>query len=133
MNNAPHTPGPWALSTAKNGETRIIQAKPRYALPYLKKNHIIIATMRKHRIGSADPVVGDNPNDLSGWEKEGTQAGNAALIAASPELLSALTDLLSCCERPQGGLDQSPTHEGLTNCNAMAKARATIAKATGGD
>ena len=53
-------------------------------------------------------------------------AANAALIAAAPELLAAL-EALDMAAR--GGLDQSATHDGLTNCAAIAKARAAIAKA----
>jgi hypothetical protein len=51
---------------------------------------------------------------------------NARLMAAAPDLLAALLDLLSRAE-----LDQSATHDGLENCNALAKCRAAIAKATG--
>ena len=51
---------------------------------------------------------------------------NARLIAAAPELLAAL-EALELAAR--GGLDQSATHDGLTNCAAIAKARAAIAKA----
>ena len=51
---------------------------------------------------------------------------NARLIAAAPDLLEALRDLLS-----RADLDQSATHDGLENCNALAKCRAAIAKATG--
>jgi len=51
---------------------------------------------------------------------------NARLIAAAPDLLAALLDLLSRAE-----LDQSATHDGLENCNALARCRAAIAKATG--
>lgn len=61
---------------------------------------------------------------------EASTEANARLIAASPELLYALEDLIQRCELPNGGLDQSPTHEGLTNCNVLAKARAALAKAT---
>jgi hypothetical protein len=51
---------------------------------------------------------------------------NARLIAAAPDLLEALRDLLS-----RADLDQSATHDGLENCNALARCRAAIAKATG--
>jgi hypothetical protein len=51
---------------------------------------------------------------------------NARLIAAAPDLLEALRDLLSRAE-----LDQTATHDGLENCNALARCRAAIAKATG--
>jgi len=51
---------------------------------------------------------------------------NARLIAAAPDLLEALRDLLS-----RADLDQSATHDGLENCDALARCRAAIAKATG--
>lgn len=53
---------------------------------------------------------------------------NARLIAAAPDLLEALRDLLS---RAQEALDQTATHDGLANCDALARCRAVIAKATG--
>ena len=49
--------------------------------------------------------------------------------AIKAELLAAL-EALDMAAR--GGLDQSATHDGLTNCAAIAKARAAIAKAKGG-
>jgi hypothetical protein len=51
---------------------------------------------------------------------------NARLISAAPDLLEALRDLLS-----RADLDQSATHDGLENCDALARCRAAIAKATG--
>lgn len=53
---------------------------------------------------------------------------NARLSA--PELLAALQGLLTACD---GQLDEGANHEGLNNCERMAKARAAISKATGGD
>ena len=53
---------------------------------------------------------------------------NARLIAAAPDLLKALRDLLS---RAEIELDQTVWHEGLVNCDILAKSRAAIAKATG--
>jgi hypothetical protein len=52
---------------------------------------------------------------------------NARLISASPDLLAALETLLS----RSSGLDISATHEGLKNCEAIAKAREAIRKAKG--
>lgn len=52
---------------------------------------------------------------------------NARLMAAAPDLLSALRDLLS---RAESELDQTATHDGLANCDALAKCRSAIAKAT---
>lgn len=51
---------------------------------------------------------------------------NARLISAAPDLLEALRDLLS-----RADLDQSATHDGLENCDALARCRAAIAKVTG--
>lgn len=53
---------------------------------------------------------------------------NARLIAAAPDLLEALRDLLS---RAASELNQTATHDGLANCDAIARCRAAIAKATG--
>lgn len=53
---------------------------------------------------------------------------NAHLISAAPELLSALERLLQIS---QDELDQSATHDGLINCEALANARAAISKAKG--
>ena len=55
-------------------------------------------------------------------------AANAYLIAAAPDLLSALKKLLQIS---QDELDQSATHDGLVNCEALANARVAIAKAKG--
>lgn len=53
---------------------------------------------------------------------------NARLFIAAPELVSALVQL----ERLASGLiDQSATHDGLRNCDALANARAAILKAGG--
>lgn len=53
---------------------------------------------------------------------------DAHLIAAAPELYAALDQLLAVAAR----LDQSATHEGLENCQAIANARAALAQAKGG-
>ena len=53
---------------------------------------------------------------------------NAHLISAAPDLLSALERLLKISQEE---LDQSATHDGLVNCEALANARAAIAKAKG--
>lgn len=52
----------------------------------------------------------------------------ARLISAGPDLLSALERLLQISQKE---LDQSATHDGLVNCEALANARAAIAKAKG--
>lgn len=53
---------------------------------------------------------------------------NARLIAAAPDLLAALIDLVS---RAEIELDQTAWHEGLVNCDILAKSRAAISKALG--
>ncbi len=62
-----------------------------------------------------------------GGTKEQCQA-NARLIAAAPDLLSALEGLLKVAEKQ---IDQSATHEGLLNCQALANTRVALAKARG--
>ena len=52
---------------------------------------------------------------------------NENLIAAAPDLLSTLEKLLSRSLT----LDQSATHDGLQNCEAIAHAREAIRKAKG--
>lgn len=51
---------------------------------------------------------------------------NALLMAAAPDLLSSLQELEELARRQ---LDQSPTHDGLQNCTALANARRAIARA----
>jgi hypothetical protein len=53
---------------------------------------------------------------------------DAALIASAPDLLSALEGLLKIAEKQ---LDQSATHEGLLNCQALANTRETLRKTKG--
>jgi hypothetical protein len=48
--------------------------------------------------------------------------------ASAPMLLSTLEGLLKIAEKQ---LDQSATHEGLVNCQALANARETLRKAKG--
>lgn len=62
------------------------------------------------------------------WElhSEGIHAtleGDARAIAALPALLSALENLLAVS---QSALPQNADHEGLKNCDALAKARAAL-------
>ena len=51
---------------------------------------------------------------------------NAKAISALPQLLVALVDLT---EAAQKQLDQSATHDGLSNCQMLANARQALEKA----
>lgn len=53
---------------------------------------------------------------------------NARLMAAAPDLLAELTNLYLVASEQ---FDQSATHDGLQNCEWLARARAAIARATG--
>lgn len=89
-----HTPGPWTADPA-----RVIRAEcSALPLPY-----VIAMALGDEDVG---PGAGD---------------ANARLIAAAPDLLKALRNLLdwNCAIDPD------------TDCDEMAAARAAIAKATG--
>lgn len=62
------------------------------------------------------------------WEDglEETTA-NARLMAAAPDLLAELTNLYLVASEQ---FDQSATHDGLQNCEWLARARAAIERAT---
>ncbi len=91
---AQHTPGPWKAEHSGTGDASVI-ARPGWV----------------NKDGSAfEPIIVKRTS----WE-------NARLIAAAPELLAALTDLVGGCGK-EGDLYSS---------TAMNKARAAIAKATG--
>lgn len=96
-----HTPGPWFV----NGPYHI-QADLKTQVPVI--------------VGQALMLRNDNGARV--------REANALLIAAAPDLLIALKNLLA---RAQMGLDQSATYDGLTNCDALAAARRAITKATG--
>jgi hypothetical protein len=66
-------------------------------------------------------------DDRHGLARTVRQLSATPLEAAAPDLLAALQVLLS---RAAFSLDQSATHDGLANCQAIAAARAVIAKAT---
>jgi hypothetical protein len=65
--------------------------------------------------------------DSMGEATAAQEANHARLIAAAPDLLDALTNLYLVAREQ---LDQSATHDGLTNCDWLAAARAAINKAT---
>jgi len=100
-----HTPGPWTLQ----GEG--IVNDPTTGRPLL--------TTRIETAGGWGMIeILDGTNEPD---------GNACLIAAAPELMTALQDLLAVAQK---SLDQSATHDGLNNCDTLARARAAIIKAT---
>ena len=87
-------------------------------MTWLIEDRLENAAIGYRAIVDADGYTVCNPSPMG--------EANARLIAAAPDLLAALLDLLS-----RADLDQSATHDGLENCNALAKCRAAIAKATG--
>ncbi len=78
-----------------------------------------------HNIKDAQGEIIAQVCDLDDALTEAT--ANARLLAAAPDLLDALTNLYLVAQEQ---LDQSATHDGLTNCDWLAAARAAIAKAT---
>ena len=69
------------------------------------------------------------PSGVSvGWSEGETSFANACLVVAAPDMLAALKRLLSLAKKQ---LDQSATHDGMTNCGAIAAARHAIARAEG--
>ena len=75
---------------------------------------------------AGDFTVGGNLNVTGDLQYD---EANARLMAAAPELLTALEKLTALAAKQ---LDQSATHDGLENCKALADARKAIAKAKGG-
>lgn len=96
-----HTPGPWAVKSSD--------------LPggYL---YIISPSYRKET--DAEHVV----CSLRRWRRPSPE-DNARLIAAAPELLSALRELVS--------YDEGSSEQGSYGYDLLARCRAAIAKATG--
>jgi len=111
-----HTPGPWKVhiqATEVQGmPTFVATVRPEY-LPGIFRGEICY-------FQSSEIINGILSDECE---------ANARAVAALPDLLAALTRLLAVS---RAGLDQSATHNGLTNCDAIAHARAALAKATGG-
>ncbi len=105
-----HTPGPWALAQYAKG----------FDLPIPVKEHKTIAVF------SVGPSHGDIAYMQHGLWGDGQALANARLIAAAPELLDALVDLLPLAEF--GAAEQSPPY---ADDSLLESARAAIAKATG--
>ena len=117
-----HTPGPWE-----------IMADPDKKGMHPLHDNRFISTK-----GASDEIsFGYDKRDGNWHLDEGSiicqmtdseeQEANARLIAAAPELLAALQDLVKRC----AALDQSVTHDGIENCYAIAKAREAIQRAQG--
>jgi len=105
---AQHTPGPWHAGEG-NGEGSIFMTRE--------------GRMRMEQGGTTlYPIC----TMVRGWEA-GEDLANAALVAASPDLLSALSALLWQIERDDGieWADDSPA------MGMVRDARAAIAKARG--
>jgi len=112
--NTQHTPGPWEAQTNRSPLT-ITHELPH--LPQAKGGH------RQFR-EIAEVYVSDKgdgaPEDFA----------NARLIAAAPELLAALENLLSRAALPGPARKNAVLRERMIS--AREQARAAIAKATGG-
>lgn len=105
MSRAQHTPGPWFLHS--DGTIRVQQERPGayaeplcYASPWREESY-----------------QGDDATDET--------MANGRLMAAAPELLDALRNLLGC------GLANKIDHMDTGGQMAVSKVRAAIAKATG--
>lgn len=105
--NVKHTPGPWAIGELSDGES----------------THVCIAPESKLKSGGKGPAV----CLISGVETfEATDAANALLIAAAPDLLSALKAVTGACSsRYWHG---TPV---VIDTNLIADALDAIAKAEG--
>ena len=105
--NTKHTPGPWTATLANT----IIPAN---------RTRIIATAWRNSEL----PCI-----------PEEEQAANAKLLAAAPELLDILRTVTEYLNEADAE-EQAADHHGddsCSYCNAIAEARAIIAKATEGD
>ena len=98
---------------------------------FVPLDHPMVTTIVLHSPGGGWQLN----EDRLGWvdseeanERWKGQLAQARLIASAPQLLVALQGLLARCEGL--GLVADATHDGLANCDAMAKARAAISRAT---
>jgi hypothetical protein len=106
MKNRQHTPGPWYVGTEFNDQGR----------------HIYAAQKVRHEDGDEwHPLIActDDDERLVDWQ------ANAVLIAAAPDLLEALENLLKAVEWSE----VKPVHNLTTLGRAMAKAKTAIARA----
>jgi hypothetical protein len=109
--NAKHTPGPWVLFTGTDGDGTTegvsIDEESAYWAPILEE-----------RDQEGWVICRLTSWDLSDRDRDEVRA-DMALIAAAPELLAALEDLVSTFDVPM-------------DAQQWANARAAISKATGG-
>lgn len=105
MTNAKHTPGPWELDDNRRGSHVYVHAKTHGALAT-----VVWQMAQDYREGKPSPEC----------------EANARLIAAAPELLNALKDILEHCHFEKKDLD-SKRNVNEFRVNAVA----AIAKATG--
>lgn len=101
-----HTPGPWTTDDSLADEA----------------GEFGIAILAKWQDGSAVRVA-----DCPVGEVDPETYANARLIAAAPDLLAALRDLVENINDPTCSIDE------LRNDVSFADSRAAIARATGGE
>jgi len=102
--SAPHTPSPWSL-----GETKIAVAVGGYTV------HAIPLSGEGTAIGCVYAGTVGRPRSVD------VEYANAALIAAAPDLLGALDDLVMLAAQ----------HRGNAVRESVQRARAALAKARG--
>ena len=100
-----HTPGPW------EADIRIAQAM------VTDSNGNAIADIARHEFSDTEQSYSDQKIEA-----------NARLIAAAPDLLSALIALEKASRKV---LDTSATPDGLKNCKILVEARMAIEQAGG--
>ena len=102
MSKPKHTPGPWKAERDT--------ARNAYAWKVTGAKGVVEDIARLALVDSVSQIE-----------------ANAHLIAAAPTMYEALKAMLSQVKH----IDQSATHEGLTNCDIIAKARVALAQAEG--
>jgi hypothetical protein len=107
-----HTPGPW-----KHGETTMTRGR-------IYGDGLLVATLDPPQL---DVVDGEFPNQAAIQEEVAMKEADARLIAAAPEMLEALSDLVENFDGVIG------VHDLERGSRLRDTARAAIAKATGGD
>lgn len=108
MSQVKHTPGPWSLKHVSGSN---------FAVQRFEIRGVFLGHEGKAVVFNKDTSAIDGTTVCC-------SPGDARLIAAAPELLEALQDLLQVMEQ----------HEQIAGCDSMYgdNARAAIAKATGG-